>query len=35
MSKSNYRLVKLLFLSFMGLWLLTTLFPFYWQIITA
>ena len=35
MSAANYRLVKLLLLLFLGLWLLITLFPFYWQIITA
>lgn len=35
MSGSNYRLVRGLLLVFLGLWLLLTLFPFYWQIITA
>lgn len=35
MSARNYRLVKILLLIFLGLWLLLTLFPFYWQIITA
>ena len=35
MSPANYRLVRGLLLVFLGLWLLLTLFPFYWQIITA
>lgn len=35
MSGTNYRLVRGLLLVFLGLWLLLTLFPFYWQIITA
>ena len=35
MSEVNYRLVRGLLLVFLGLWLLLTLFPFYWQIITA
>ena len=35
MSAANYRLVRGLLLAFLGLWLLLTLFPFYWQIITA
>ena len=35
MSAANYRLVRGLLLVFLGLWLLLTLFPFYWQIITA
>ena len=34
-SAANYRLVRGLLLVFLGLWLLLTLFPFYWQIITA
>ena len=35
MSPQNYRLVRLLLILFLGIWLLLTLFPFYWQIITA
>ncbi len=35
MSERNYRLVRNLLLVFLGLWLLLTIFPFYWQIITA
>lgn len=35
MSESNYRLVRTLLLLFLGIWLFLTLFPFYWQIITA
>ena len=35
MSEQNYRLVRFLLLLFLGLWLLLTVFPFYWQIITA
>ncbi|MCG8361310.1 MAG: carbohydrate ABC transporter permease, partial [Kiloniellales bacterium] len=35
MSQSNYRLVKTLLLVFLGLWVVLTLFPFYWQFITA
>ncbi|ETX09134.1 MAG: hypothetical protein ETSY2_01310 [Candidatus Entotheonella gemina] len=35
MGDRHYRLVKALFLTFLGAWLLLTLFPFYWQIITA
>ena len=35
MSAKNYSLVKLLLFLFLGLWVLITLFPFYWQIITA
>ncbi|MGI9333539.1 MAG: carbohydrate ABC transporter permease, partial [Gammaproteobacteria bacterium] len=34
-SDRNYRLVKTLMLVFLGIWVLITLFPFYWQIITA
>jgi len=34
-SEQNYRLVRFLLLLFLGLWLLLTVFPFYWQIITA
>ncbi len=35
MSETNYRLVRTLLLLFLGVWLFLTLFPFYWQIITA
>ncbi len=35
MSETNYKLVRGLLLAFLGLWVLLTLAPFYWQIITA
>ncbi len=35
MSEKNYKLVKGLLLLFVGIWLCFTLFPLYWQIITA
>ncbi len=35
MSSGNYRLVSILLLVFLGVWLLFTLFPFYFQIITS
>lgn len=35
MSEVNYRLVRALLLAFLGLWVLLTLAPFYWQIVTA
>ncbi len=35
MSEKNYKLVKGLLLLFLGVWLCFTLFPLYWQIITA
>ena len=35
MSRSNYRLVKILLLALLGIWLVFTLFPFYFQIITS
>ncbi|VAW16176.1 hypothetical protein MNBD_ALPHA09-1658 [hydrothermal vent metagenome] len=35
MSEVNYRLVRGLLLAFLGLWVLLTLAPFYWQIVTA
>ncbi len=35
MSARNYQLVRFLLLVFLGLWVVLTLFPFYWQIVTA
>ncbi len=35
MSHKNYRLVRALLLAFLGLWLVLTLFPFYFKVITA
>lgn len=35
MSEKNYKLVKGLLLLFLGIWLAFTLFPLYWQVITA
>ncbi len=35
MSEQNYKLVRTLLLLFLGLWVCLTLFPFYWQIVTA
>ncbi len=35
MSEKNYRLVRALFLAFLGFWLLLTLFPLYFKVITA
>lgn len=35
MSEKNYALVKVLLLIFLGIWMLFTLFPLYWQLITA
>jgi multiple sugar transport system permease protein len=35
MSNKNYRLVRALFLAFLGLWLVLTLFPLYFKVITA
>ncbi len=35
MSKKNYSLVKWLLLLFLGIWVVFTLFPLYWQVITA
>ncbi len=35
MSERNYKLVKMLLLLFLGVWMVFTLFPLYWQVITA
>ncbi len=35
MSRRNYKTVKILLLAFLGLWLLLTVFPLYWEFITA
>ena len=35
MSQSNYRLIKTLLLIFLGIWLVLTLFPLYFMIITS
>ena len=35
MSRSNYRLIKTLLLIFLGIWLVFTLFPIYFMIITS
>ena len=35
MGKSNYRLVRILLYAFLAVWLVFTLFPFYFQIITS
>lgn len=35
MSRRNYKTVKILLLVFLGLWLLLTVFPLYWEFITA
>ena len=35
MSQKNYTLVKWLLLAFLGIWMAFTLFPLYWQVITA
>lgn len=35
MSEKNYSLVKMLLLVFLGIWVAFTLFPLYWQVITA
>ncbi len=35
MSLKNYNLVKWLLLAFLGIWVAFTLFPLYWQVITA